>query len=138
MRVFVDTNVFVYLFDKDEAQKSQTAQALLRRPQDELDFVISTQVLQEFYVAVTRKLKTPVPVEQAAQAVQDLTRLPVQQITPDMVASAISLSRNDGFSFWDALIVEAALRTGAQQLLSEDMHDGRIIEGMEIRNPFVR
>jgi predicted nucleic acid-binding protein len=126
----------VYLFDRDEPRKSQKAHVLLQQ-HDDLDFAISTQVLQEFYFAVTGKLKTPVPLEQAAQAVQDLRQLAVQQITPDMIIAAISLSRNDGFSFWDALIVEAALRSGAQQLLSEDMQDGRVVEGLEIRNPFV-
>lgn len=136
MRVFVDTHVFVYIFDRDEPEKSRLAQKLMER--EDLEFAISTQVLQEFYVAVTRKLARPLPVESAKRAVRDLARLAVQPVTSSLIFSAISLSQRDGFSFWDAMIVEAALRSGAEQLVSEDMQDGRIIDGMEIRNPFAR
>jgi len=62
--------------------------------------------------------------------------LPVLPATSDLVLAAVSLSRRDGFSFWDAMIVEAALRSGADELLSEDMQHGRVIEGVQIRNPF--
>jgi predicted nucleic acid-binding protein len=136
MRVFVDTNVFVYLFDRDAADKRQRARTLLQGSHEDAQFAISTQVLQEFYVVVTHKLARPLAADVAARVVGDLARLPVQQVTADLVMAAISRTRHDGFSFWDALIVEAALRSGAEQLWSEDMQDRHVIEGMAIRNPF--
>lgn len=135
MRVFVDTNIFVYLFDRDEPVKRRMAHQLMERQQIDLELSLSTQVLQEFYVTVTRKMKTPLTNADAGRAVHDLSKFAVQPITTDVIFSAITLVRQNSFSFWDALIVEAALRSGAQQLLTEDMQDGRIIDGMTIRNP---
>ncbi len=137
MRVFVDTNVFVYLFDRDAPEKSRIAQDLLQRQQRDLELVVSTQVLQEFYVAVTRKLARPVPVDVAERAVRDLSRLSVVAATTDLVMDAITLTRQEGFSFWDAMIVEAAHRAGVEQLISEDMQDGRVLGELVIRNPFM-
>lgn len=136
MRVFVDTNVFVYLFDRDAPEKSRIAQDLLQRQQRDLELVVSTQVLQEFCVAVTRKLARPVPTDAAERAVRDLSRLSVVAATTDLVMGAISLSRRESFSFRNAMIVEAAHRAGVEQLLSEDMQDGRVIGGLTIQNPF--
>lgn len=136
MRVFLDTNVLVYLFDHGASKKRDAARSLLVSHGAELELVLSTQVLQEFYVTVTRKLAKPLPPEQAERAVRDLARLPLVPASGDLVVSAVALSRRAGFSFWDAMIVEAALRSGAQELLSEDLQDGREIEGMRIRNPF--
>lgn len=137
MRVFVDTNVFVYLFDRDAPEKSRVAQDILQRQQRDLELVISTQVLQEFYVAVTRKLARPVPADVAERAVRDLSRLSVVAATTDLVMDAISLSGRESFSFWDAMIVEAAHRASVEQLLSEDMQDGRVIGSLTIHNPFL-
>ncbi|MDI3258495.1 MAG: PIN domain-containing protein [Sinobacteraceae bacterium] len=136
MRTFLDTNVLVYLFDHGAPKKRDTARGILMSHGAELELVLSTQVLQEFYVAVTRKLARPLSPEYAERAVRDLARLPVVPASVDLVLAAVALSRRAGFSFWDAMIVEAALRSGAQELLSEDLQDGREIEGMQIRNPF--
>lgn len=136
MRLFLDTNVLVYLFDHGAPKKRAAARAVLTRHGVDVDLVLSTQVLQEFYVAVTRKLAAPLPPEQAERALRNLARLPVVPASTDLVLAAVALSRRENFSFWDAMIVEAALRSGAHELLSEDMQDGRRIEGLHIRNPF--
>lgn len=136
MRVFLDTNVLVYLFDRGAPKKRDAARRLLVSHGAELELALSTQVLQEFYVTVTRKLAKPLPPEQAERAVRDLARLPVVPASVNLVLAAVALSRRAGFSFWDATIIEAALHSGAQELLSEDLQDGREIEGMRIRNPF--
>jgi len=136
MRLFLDTNVLVYLFDHDAPDKREVARGLLMGHGADIELVLSTQVLQEFYVVVTRKLANPLPPEQAERAVRDLARLPVMPASVDLVLAAVALSRRGGFSFWDAMIVEAALRAGARELLSEDMQDGAAIEGLRIRNPF--
>ena len=134
MRVFVDTNVFVYAHDRGEPAKRDVALALLRAPGAEV--VISAQVLAEFFVAVTVKLATPVPVDVAAAQVEVLSQLPVVPIDRDVVGEAIELHRSASLSYWDAAIVAAARRAGCATLLTEDLADGQVIAGVAVRNPF--
>lgn len=136
MRAFLDTNVLVYLFDADNPTRRDQATTLLARQQEDLDLVLSTQVLQEFYVAATRKLARPLPQETAERAVRDLAALCTVTVDTDLVLQAIGLTRAGGFSFWDALIVQAAQRAGAEVLFTEDMQAGRRIDNLVIRNPF--
>ena len=114
MRSFFDTNILVYLFDEDTPEKKAKAQALFEQEVMAGGAVLSTQVLQEFYVAVTRKLAKPLPPDTAEQVVRNLTALPVVQIDTAMVLAAIIRNRLQGFSFWDALIIETALTGGAK------------------------
>lgn len=137
MRSFFDTNVLVYLFDGDAPAKKGKAQALLKEEVSEGRAVLSTQVLQEFYVTVTRKLAEPLPVDMAEKAVRDLAVLPLMQVDAELIQAAIRRCRRSRFTFWDALIIETALASGAVRLLSEDLQNGQIIEGMKIENPFV-
>ena len=104
-RVFLDTNVLVYLFDADDPAKQRRVQALLSDRELRAQLILSTQVLQEFYVSVTRKLGTPLDPEAAFQAVQDLAAFPVVQIDPPLILLAIQRSRKAKVSFWDALIL---------------------------------
>jgi len=138
MRRFLDTNVLVYLFDHGAPGKREIARELIKGHGTDADLVLSTQVLQEFYVVVTRKLAVPLQPEQAERAVRDLARLPVVPASVDLVLAAVARSRRGDLSFWDAMIVEAALRAGAAELLSEDLQDGREFEGLRVRNPFRR
>jgi predicted nucleic acid-binding protein len=133
---FLDTNVLVYLFDSGTPRKQEGSRRLLETLGTAGKAVISTQVLQEFFVSVTRKLAPPLPVDQAEQAVRDLMALPVVQVDPLMVLDAIGRSRRDALSFWDALIVQAALAGGCQRLLSEDFAGGRRFETVTVENPF--
>jgi predicted nucleic acid-binding protein len=135
-RVFVDTNVLVYLFDADDPAKQRMVQNLLSNRDLRARLILSTQVLQEFYVSVTRKLATPLDPEAAFQAVQDLAAFPVVQIDPPLILLAIQRSRKAKVSFWDALILEAALTAGAILLYSEDFQDGSVYGGLRIANPF--
>ncbi|MCL2482993.1 MAG: PIN domain-containing protein [Propionibacteriaceae bacterium] len=130
--VFIDTNVLAYVFDHDTPQKRDIAQRLIT----EADFVISAQVLSELYVTLTRKLKTPVPVETAKQAIAELSTLPVVATTPTLIASAIDTSIQHQVSYWDALIIEAAVWAGCSTLRTEDLADGALIRGVRIVNPF--
>ena len=135
-RVFLDTNVLVYLFDADDPAKQRRVQNLLSNRELRAQVILSTQVLQEFYVCVTRKLATPLDLEEAFQAVQDLTAFPVVQIDPSLILLAIQRSRKAKVSFWDALILEAALGAGVTLLYSEDFQDGAVFGGLRIANPF--
>lgn len=136
MRSFFDTNVLVYLFDADAPDKQARAREILKQETAEGRALVSTQVLQEFYVTVTRKLAVPLEPDIASRAVRDLAALPLVQVDSLLILSAIRRSQRDQLSFWDALIVEAALSGGAVQLYTEDLQHHRIIEGMRIENPF--
>ena len=130
---FLDTNVLVYLFDSDEPEKQARARELLRQ---DADIRLSSQVLQEFYVASTRKLARPLAPEQARRVVNDLGVFPIARISHHLVLSAIDRSVASQVSFWDGLIIETALAEGARRLVSEDLQDGWEIERMRVWNPF--
>ena len=134
---FFDTNVLVYLFDADAPNKQAQARKLVKQHILAGDGLISTQVLQEFYVTVTRKLSKPLEPSQAYQAVQNFTTIfSIIQLDTDLILSAINRSQKDLVSFWDALIIQVALKGKATLLYTEDLQDGRKIEGLIIKNPF--
>lgn len=133
-RIFIDTSVLLYADDLDAADKRETAQSLLYQAYVDGNGVLSTQVLQEFFVASTRKLG--VPAEIARRKVELLSRLDIVTIQPSLILDAIDLHRLHSLSFWDALIVRAAAASGCQRLLTEDMQSGQVIAGVKIENPF--
>ena len=135
-RSFFGADVLLYLFGGSEPQKAK-AQEVLREEVAAERVVLSTQVLQESYVDATRKLGSPLPSEVAEERVRDLSRLPLVRTDEGMVLSAIARSRELSLSFWDALIVEAALRVGADLLFSENLQHGRTIQGLRIEYPFL-
>jgi predicted nucleic acid-binding protein len=135
-RVFVDTNIFVYAFDDDAPVKQAQAHEILRSDGHGRELVLSTQVLQEFFVATTRKLARPLDCEAALAAVSAMSQLTVVQTDPAMIESAIRLSLDHSVSFWDALIVRAATTSDCGVLLSEDMPDGRRFGELRVENPF--
>ncbi len=138
VRSFFDTNVLVYLFDSSSPEKQTVARELFAEEVRSGRAGLSTQVLQEFFVVVTRKLEVPLDLDTAERAVRDLAELPIVQVDRAMILSAVSRCRERSFSFWDALIVEAALSWGAQILYSEDFQHGFRVDGrLEIRNPFL-
>lgn len=131
---FVDTNVFVYAVDADEPEKRATAIALL----DELKgrIAVSAQVLNEYYVTVTRKLARPQSSEQAELSVRSLAKLPVVDLDRELVLAAVALSRSAQLSLWDAAIITAAQRAGCERLYSEDLNAGQVFEGVTVIDPF--
>ena len=135
VRSFIDTNVLVYADDRDSPEKQARAIELFEQARSGHWGVVSTQVLQEYFVAVTRKLG--VPPEVARRKVEILGRLDLVRIDlPDVIA-AIDLHRLHGIGFWDALIVRAAKEAGASILLTEDLQHGRRLDGIEVVNPFL-
>ena len=135
-RSFFDTNVLVYLFDERDPNKKVRAQQVFEQESERGRAVLSTQVLQEFYWAVTRKLASPLLEEVAEERVRDFSRLPLVQVDVSMILAAITRSRSQSFSFWDALIVESALRAGARRLLTEDLQHDQRIGNLTVENPF--
>jgi predicted nucleic acid-binding protein len=131
--VFVDTNVLVYLFDQGEPGKRAIAKEIFRQYER---LWLSTQVLQEFFVVVTRKLERPLAPDRALQSVQHLLAYPTAVVTPALVIAGIRRSIDSQLSLWDALIVETALSEGAGLLITEDLQDGWQIGAMRVWNPF--
>lgn len=134
-RSLVDTNILVYCYDGDEPAKRARALALLA--DDATELVVSTQVLQEFYVAVTRKLARPLSAEDAERALQALATLPTVPADRELVLAAVALSHRHRLSLWDALIIRAAADGGCDTLLTEDLQDGATFDGVRIRNPLL-
>jgi predicted nucleic acid-binding protein len=97
--------------------------------------VLSTQVLQEFYVNVTLKIASPLP-RKSARAVVNTYALWCVETTAAELAAAFRIEHEARIGFWDALIVAAALKAGADRILSEDLYPGQRIAGIRIENPF--
>jgi predicted nucleic acid-binding protein len=134
-RSFFDTNVLVYADDKAALEKQRRAIELVAEHRRAKTGVLSLQVLQEYFVTVTRKLKVDAKI--ARRKVELLAEFDV--VVPDLddILAAIDLHRLHGFSFWDALVVRAAKEAGCTVLFSEGMQSGRAIDGVRIVNPFV-
>jgi len=132
---FMDTNVLVYAAAGrgDDEWKRQRALALL----DPAEFGTSGQVLQEFFVTVTRKAKVPMPAAEAAEWIDRLASRPVVPVDADLVRSAIGIGARYGISHWDAAIVAAAEFLRAPVLYSEDLNHGQSYGAVRVVNPFV-
>lgn len=133
---FVDTNVLVYAHDRSETRKQPIAQALLDDLWRRRTGALSTQVLQEFYVVATRKFDPPMRLAAAREIVALYSTWPTVQVDVALILAASKLQDRHSFSFWDALIVEAARRAGATRLLTEHLQAGRQLDGIRIDNPF--
>lgn len=136
MSSFFDTNILIYAVDHSDPVKRRKAGELLEREAGAGNAIISTQVLQEFYSASTLKLKKPLNKLVAEEIVEELMTLSVKQVDTPIILAAIKRNQTDQVSFWDALIIETALRAGARILWSEDMQHDREIDGLKIQNPF--
>ena len=132
-RAFFDTNILAYEFEQKDLAKRKTAKELLRKWRRSENMVISLQVLQELYVVLTRKMG--VAEEDAEKVIRSYAKLPVIVADAELVLHGIEISRRYRISFWDALIVAAAVRGNCRVVFSEDMSHGMKIEGVEIINP---
>ena len=135
-RTFVDTNVLIYAHDVDAGRKHEIAKNLLRILWSERAGILSTQVLQEFYVNATRKIRKPLTKPEARSVVDAYASWCVDGITTSDLAAAFQIEDQARIGFWDALIVAVASRAGARRLLSEDLNAGQSIAGVTVHNPF--
>ena len=134
-RVFLDTNVLVYSDDPRDPAKQPKALNLIKEHLSLRTGVVSLQVLQEYFVTTTGKLK--LNAELAKQRVEAFAKFHVAEPSVTDILAAIDLHRLHGFSYWDALILRMAKQTGCRVLLSEDMQCGREFDGVKIVNPFL-
>jgi predicted nucleic acid-binding protein len=135
-RVFVDTNIFVYAYDDSAGKKHNRALEIMEELWITGRGIISTQVLQEFFVAVTRKIPNPVEPGRAKGIVEDYLKWRTVFITGGTILDAIDIHGGYKYSFWDSLIIASAFEGGAKIILSEDFSFRHKIKGIEIRNPF--
>ena len=135
-RVFLDTNVLVYADDLDAGHKNVIARRIVHDALLNGNGVLSTQVLQEFFVVSTRKLG--VGADKARRKVELLSTLDVVRVEVEEILNAIDLHRLHSVSFWDALIVRCAATAGCTRLYSEDLQHGRTLSGVKIENPFLQ
>ena len=136
-KVFVDTNILIYAHDLDAGQRNKISAAILRDLWENRIGIISTQVLQEFYVNVTRKIENPLPKSKARGIIENYLAWPVELNDAETVLSASEIEERYMLSFWDALMVASASNAKAEKILTEDLNHGQQIEGILIENPFV-
>jgi predicted nucleic acid-binding protein len=134
-KTFVDTNVLIYAHDVDAKAKRDVAKNVLRELWSERRGVLSMQVLQEFYVNVTRKIASPLP-KDAARLVVNSYSIWCMETTPAEIAAAFRIEDESHIGFWDALIVASAAKAGTTRVLSEDLNAQQMIAGIRIENPF--
>lgn len=130
--VFVDTNVFAYALDNGEPVKRDTARETIETHRRQV--IVSTQVLLELHAVCTRKLG--MDHEATATAVRAVALFPVVSADRELMLDAVTLATDAQLSVFDAAIVAAAVRAGCATLLSEDLTDGQLLGGVNVRNPF--
>jgi predicted nucleic acid-binding protein len=136
-KIFVDTNILIYAHDLDAGERHERASRALEELWENGNGVMSTQVLQEFYVNVTKKIKNPLHRARARGIIENYLSWHIEANDPDMVLKASEIEERHLLSFWDALIIAAACRAQADKILTEDLNHGQTIEGVLIENPFI-
>ena len=131
----MDANILIYAHDVDAKGKHEVAKKALRELWSERHGVLSMQVLQGFYVNVTRRIATPLPKDRARLVVNSYTAW-CMETTPAEISAALRIEDEARIGFWDALILAAAAKSGARRVLSEDLNATRSIAGVLVENPF--
>ena len=136
-RFFLDTNIFVYTFDPHSPRKAKTAALLIRQAADSGEGIVSYQVVQEFFNVALKRFTQPMTGAEAEQYLITVFR-PLLAIhsSPAIYVEALRISAKHRLAWYDSLIVAAALEGKCEVLYSEDLQDGRDIEGLRIENPF--
>ena len=132
---FLDTNVLVYAVSSAEAEAAKSAMALelIQRS----DFGLSAQVLQEFYVTVTRKIRRPLSPERAVELLDEYRFFPTVPTDYALIVSAVELSLRYRISYWDGAVVAAAQALSAVTLYTEDLQHGQLYGSVRAHNPFL-
>ncbi len=134
-KTFIDTNILIYAHDIDARAKNEIAKAVLRELWSERTGALSMQVLQEFYINVTRKIASPLSKDSARTVVTSYA-LWCTETTPAEISAAFRIEDESRIGFWDALIISSAVKSGSTRILSEDLNAGQRIAGILIENPF--
>jgi predicted nucleic acid-binding protein len=135
-KVFLDTNIMVYAHDRSSGDKHAIAREIMDYLWEKRRGVISVQVLQEFFFCVTKKILNPLLIKNARIILEYLSTWDVVANDKYITLKAIDIQERYRFSFWDSLIIQAAIQGQARILLSEDLPDGQAVKDLKILNPF--
>jgi len=135
-RTFVDSNILIYAHDLDAGAMQERAAECLKELWEARAGRLSTQVLQEFYVNITQKTKTPLSKSAAREVVRHYTHWVESLITPATIIRASEIGEVWKLSFWDSMILASAEQNHASRLWTEDLNHGQIVAGVKIVNPF--
>ena len=136
VKTFVDTNILVYAYDRGAGEKHVAAQRAIEQLWENGNGLISTQVLQEFYVNIRRKAQRPISISAARNLIADYLAWDPVVNNGTSILEAMDVERRYKLSFWDSLIVVAAQQSGAEILLSEDFNQGQKYDSVQVRSPF--
>ncbi len=136
-KYFLDTNVFVYSFDDKEPEKKSKSEELINTALKEHKGIISYQVIQEFLNVATGKFKVPISIQDCHSYINFVLE-PMCEVfsSTDLFRQGLEIKSRWKYSFYDSLIIAAALNAGCKTLYSEDLQTGQEILGMEIVNPY--
>ena len=137
-KYFLDTNIFVYSFDEKARDKQQKARELIRTSLKNGNGYISIQVIQEFFNVATRKFEVPMPLLSSKEYL-DKIFMQLEVVYPDnnFIKTGLDIAATTGYSFYDSLIISAALKAGCTILYTEDLQNGQKIQNLTITNPFI-
>ncbi len=135
-KIFLDTNIIVYAHDRSSGDKHADAREIMDYLWENRKGVISVQVLQEFFVCVTKKIFKPLPIKNARDILDYLSTWDVVANDKHITLKAIDIQERYQFSFWDSLIIQAAIQGQARIVLSEDLPGGQVVKDLKILNPF--
>ncbi len=136
-KLFFDTNILVYANDSSEKVKQEIARSLLKDSLIKQNGVISVQVLSEFWVTVTQKIKNPLSVEIAEKELELFQLMEIVSLDYSLFKDALRFQQLIQISYWDSLILAASHSAGCKTIYTEDLNHGQITAGMERCNPFV-
>lgn len=135
-KIFIDTNLFVYALDQKDEQKKEQARIIIRKIVEAHQPVISTQVIKEFYIVATNKLKAdPIIVK---NIIHNFRNMEIINNDLDLIEQAIDVSVLFQLSFWDSLIIAAAEKAKCEFVFSEDLNTGQTCRGVQVVNPFTK
>jgi predicted nucleic acid-binding protein len=134
--IFLDTNILVYAYDRSAGIKHELAARLMETCWENHNACISMQILQEFFVTVTRKIAHPMEHFLARQIVADLLQWKLHISDSKDLLQAIDFHKSFQLSFWDAMVIQSALRLGCTHLYSEDLSSGQKYDKVLVLNPF--
>lgn len=137
-RVFVDTSVIAYAYDRASEAKRAAALPVIRELWESRRGCVSVQVLQELFVTLTAKLEKPLGIERARRVIEHTSEWVVHAPNEQDVLAAIRLHERHRISFWDAMIVRSAAVLGSDVLYSEDLNTGQRYDGVLVVNPFAQ
>jgi predicted nucleic acid-binding protein len=135
-KIFIDTNILVYTLDQKNIEKRDMARKIVKKVVESHQPVISTQVIKEFYVVASTKLRADSIV--VKNIIHNFHNMEIVNNDLDLIEQAIDISILSQLSFWDSLIIAAAEKANCEYVLSEDLNSGQNYRGIKLLNPFIK